>query len=68
MENILINIIFTIIMLGLAVWDFVSYGKQKHRDFKSIIMSTGVWGLLWGFSWAYKMLMSMRLKNLSHFC
>lgn len=48
MENILINIIFTIIMLGLAVWDFVSYGKQKHRDFKSIIMSTGVLGTFVG--------------------
>ncbi len=48
MENILVNVIFTIIMLGLALWDFLSYGKQKHRDFKSIIMSTGVLGTFMG--------------------
>ncbi|WP_104721991.1 coiled-coil domain-containing protein [Helicobacter mesocricetorum] len=48
MENIAINIAFTLIMVALAVWDFVSYGKQKHRDFKSIIMSTGVLGTFVG--------------------
>ncbi|MDY5615376.1 MAG: hypothetical protein SPF34_00460, partial [Helicobacter sp.] len=48
MENILVNIVFTIVMLGLALWDFLSYGKQKHRDFKSIIMSAGVLGTFVG--------------------
>ncbi len=48
MENILFNIVFTIVMLGLALWDFLSYGKQKHRDFKSIIMSAGVLGTFVG--------------------
>ncbi len=48
MENIAINIIFTLIMVALAIWDFISYGKQKHRDFKSIIMSTGVLGTFVG--------------------
>ncbi|TLD85146.1 hypothetical protein LS70_000930 [Helicobacter sp. MIT 11-5569] len=48
MENLFINGIFTLFMLGLAFWDYHSYGKQKHRDFKSIIMSTGVLGTFVG--------------------
>ncbi|MBX7490031.1 hypothetical protein [Helicobacter turcicus] len=48
MENLLINGIFTLFMLALAFWDYYSYGKQKHRDFKSIIMSTGVLGTFVG--------------------
>ena len=48
MLGIAINIIFTIIMVGLALWDYLSYGKEKHRDFKSIIMSAGVLGTFVG--------------------
>lgn len=48
METLIINIIFTLFMLALACWDYLSYGKQKHRDFKSIIMSTGVLGTFVG--------------------
>lgn len=48
MENMLVNIIFTLAMLALAFWDFLSYGKQKHRDFKSIIISAGVLGTFVG--------------------
>ncbi|MCI5968732.1 hypothetical protein [Helicobacter sp.] len=48
MENLLINGIFTIFMLALAFWDYYSYGKQKHRDFKPIIMSAGVLGTFVG--------------------
>lgn len=48
MENLIINAIFTAFMLALAFWDYLSYGKQKHRDFKSIIMSTGVLGTFVG--------------------
>lgn len=48
METLLINGIFTLFMLALAFWDYKSYGKQKHRDFKSIIMSAGVLGTFVG--------------------
>ncbi|WP_301007857.1 MULTISPECIES: hypothetical protein [Helicobacter] len=48
MENLIINVIFTAFMFGLAFWDYLSYGKQKHRDFKSIIMSAGVLGTFVG--------------------
>lgn len=48
MENLMINLIFTAFMFALAFWDYQSYGKQKHRDFKSIIMSTGVLGTFVG--------------------
>ncbi len=48
MESLVVNIIFTIFMLILAIWDYLSYGRQKHRDFKSIIMSTGVLGTFVG--------------------
>lgn len=48
MESLLINGVFTVFMLALAFWDYQSYGKQKHRDFKSIIMSAGVLGTFVG--------------------
>ena len=48
MENLFINVFFTLFMLGLALWDYKSYGRQKHRDLKSIIMSTGVLGTFVG--------------------
>lgn len=48
MGNLAINVIFTIFMCALAFWDYRSYGKQKHRDFKSIIMSAGVLGTFVG--------------------
>ena len=48
MQGMLINIVFTLIMVGLVLWDFISYGKEKHRDFKSIIMSAGVLGTFVG--------------------
>ncbi|WP_297812925.1 hypothetical protein [uncultured Helicobacter sp.] len=48
MENLIINLFFTAFMFALALWDYLSYGKQKHRDFKSIIMSAGVLGTFVG--------------------
>ena len=48
METLMINGIFTAFMLALAFWDYQSFGKQKHRDFKSIIMSAGVLGTFVG--------------------
>ena len=42
--NWLINICFTILMVGLFVWDFKTFGEPAHKDFKAIIMSTGVLG------------------------
>ena len=44
----LVNICFTILMVGLFVWDFRSFGEPTHKDFKAIIMSTGVLGTFVG--------------------
>lgn len=46
--NWLINICFTLIMLWLFVWDFKTFGEPTHKDFKAIIMSTGVLGTFVG--------------------
>lgn len=46
--NWLINICFTILMVGLFVWDFKTFGEPTHKDFKAIIMSTGVLGTFVG--------------------
>lgn len=46
--NWLINICFTIVMVGLFVWDFKTFGEPMHKDFKAIIMSTGVLGTFVG--------------------
>lgn len=46
--NWLINICFTIFMAGLFVWDFKTFGEPTHKDFKAIIMSTGVLGTFVG--------------------
>lgn len=46
--NWLINACFTIFMAGLFVWDYKSFGEPTHKDFKSIIMSTGVLGTFVG--------------------
>lgn len=44
----MVNICFSIVMIGLFVWDFKSYGEPTHKDFKSIIMSIGVLGTFVG--------------------
>ena len=44
----IINIVFTLIMLGLAVWDLRSFGSNNHKDFKSLIMSIGILGTFAG--------------------
>lgn len=56
MAALYINIGFTLLLVGLAFFDAISFGRAAHRDFKSIIMSTGVLGTfvgifigLWGF-------------------
>lgn len=46
--NWLINICFTIFMVGLFVLDYRSFGESTHKDFKTIIMSTGVLGTFVG--------------------
>lgn len=46
--NWLINIGFTIIMVGLFIWDFRTFGEPTHKDFKAIIMSAGVLGTFVG--------------------
>lgn len=43
-----VNVVFTIFMVGLCVWDYRSYMHGIHRDLKSIIMSTGVLGTFVG--------------------
>ena len=43
-----INILFTLFMIGLFIWDYKSYARGIHKDFKSIIMSTGVLGTFVG--------------------
>lgn len=56
MAALYINIGFTLLLVGLAFFDAISFGRAAHRDFKSIIMSAGVLGTfvgifigLWGF-------------------
>lgn len=44
----LLNICFTILMVGLFVWDFKTFGEPTHKDFKAVIMSTGVLGTFVG--------------------
>lgn len=46
-----INIVFTILMVVLAIWDQVSFIAKSHRDFKSILMSLGVLGTFVGVFW-----------------
>lgn len=46
--NWLVNACFTIFMVGLFVWDYRSFGEPTHKDFKAIIMSTGVLGTFVG--------------------
>lgn len=55
-----VNIVFSVFMIALCVWDYKSYVGGIHRDLKSIIMSTGVLGTfvgifvgLWGFDTAH---------------
>lgn len=43
-----INIIFTICMLGFTFWDIKTFKTTRHKDFKSIIMSLGVLGTFVG--------------------
>lgn len=45
---LVINALFTIFMLALFVWDYKSFGTPTHKDFKSIIMSSGVLGTFVG--------------------
>ncbi|MGI0406265.1 hypothetical protein ACRE1U_02965 [Helicobacter himalayensis] len=45
---LVINALFTIFMLALFVWDYKSFGTPMHKDFKSIIMSSGVLGTFVG--------------------
>ncbi|RDU53690.1 hypothetical protein CQA49_05555 [Helicobacter sp. MIT 00-7814] len=45
---LIINALFTIFMLALFVWDYKSFGTPTHKDFKSIIMSSGVLGTFVG--------------------
>lgn len=44
----ILNAIFTVVMLLLAWADWRSFGTDNHKDFKSIIMSTGVLGTFVG--------------------
>lgn len=44
----ILNIVFTIIMLALAIWDLKSFGSENHKDFKSLIMSIGILGTFVG--------------------
>ncbi|RAX58118.1 hypothetical protein CCZ01_03295 [Helicobacter monodelphidis] len=44
----ILNAIFTLLMLSLAWVDYKSFNTPRHRDFKSIIMSTGVLGTFVG--------------------
>ncbi|RDU71022.1 hypothetical protein CQA66_07350 [Helicobacter aurati] len=44
----IINVVFTILMLALAVWDLRSFIKNEHKDFKSLIMSIGILGTFVG--------------------
>lgn len=43
-----INIVFTLLMLALAAWDLKSFGSDNHKDFKSLIMSIGILGTFVG--------------------
>lgn len=43
-----INIVFTLLMLALATWDLKSFGSDNHKDFKSLIMSMGILGTFVG--------------------
>ncbi len=44
----IINIVFTLLMLALAVWDLKSFSSNNHKDFKSLIMSIGILGTFAG--------------------
>lgn len=44
----IINIVFTLLMLALAAWDLKSFGSENHKDFKSLIMSMGILGTFVG--------------------
>ena len=44
----IINIVFTLLMLALAAWDLKSFGSDNHKDFKSLIMSIGILGTFVG--------------------
>lgn len=43
-----INIVFTLIILSLAIWDLRSFGGNNHKDFKSLIISLGILGTFVG--------------------
>ncbi len=44
----IINILFTLLMLALVAWDLKSFGTKEHKDFKSLIMSIGILGTFAG--------------------
>lgn len=46
--GLILNALFTLIMFLLAWLDWRSFGSQNHKDFKSVIMSTGVLGTFVG--------------------
>lgn len=46
--GLILNVLFTLIMFFLAWLDWRSFGSQNHKDFKSVIMSTGVLGTFVG--------------------
>ncbi len=46
-----INAAFTILMVSLAILDHRGYGTDKHKDFKSAILSMGILGTFFGIFW-----------------
>ncbi len=46
--GVVLNVVFTVLMLILAWVDLKTFKTQNHRDFKSIIMSMGVLGTFVG--------------------
>ena len=58
-----VNFVFTIFMIGLCVWDYRSYRSGNHKDFKSIIMSTGVLGTFVGIFMGLLEFDTARLEN-----
>ncbi len=49
-ESFAVIVSVFVIMIGLFLTDFLSYKSAKHKDFKSILVSTGVLGTFIGIS------------------
>lgn len=62
-STLLINFLFSLVMLTLAWIDIRSFGTSRHRDFKSLIVSVGILGTFFGIFWGLQQFDTGDIQN-----